>query len=155
MVSAGGEKLKIREMTVADAAEAARLEQECFSMPWSQKIYESTLANPDTFYLVAEEDTGDGKLFVGMCGFQNILGEADISNVAVREGFRRQGIAEKLMRLLLEEGRRQGIEAFTLEVRSSNEAAIRLYEKFGFVTEGVRKRFYEKPVEDALIMWLR
>ena len=124
-------------------------------MPWSQKIYETTLANKDTLYLLAEEDTPDGKVLVGMCGLQNILGEADISNVAVKQEFRRQGIAEKLLGRLLEEGRRQGIYAFTLEVRSSNEAAIKLYEKYGFVTEGIRKRFYEKPVEDALIMWLR
>lgn len=145
----------IREMTVEDAAAAAVLEKECFSMPWSQKIYETTLANKDTLYLLAEEDTPDGKVLVGMCGLQNILGEADISNVAVKQEFRRQGIAEKLLGRLLEEGRRQGIYAFTLEVRSSNEAAIKLYEKYGFVTEGIRKRFYEKPVEDALIMWLR
>ena len=145
----------IREMTVEDVAAAAALEKECFSMPWSQKIYETTLANKDTLYLLAEEDTPDGKVLVGMCGLQNILGEADISNVAVKQEFRRQGIAEKLLGRLLEEGRRQGIYAFTLEVRSSNEAAIKLYEKYGFVTEGIRKRFYEKPVEDALIMWLR
>lgn len=145
----------IREMTVEDAAAAAALEKECFSMPWSQKIYETTLANKDTLYLLAEEDTPDGKVLVGMCGLQNILGEADISNVAVKQEFRRQGIAEKLLGRLLEEGRRKGIYAFTLEVRSSNEAAIKLYEKYGFVTEGIRKRFYEKPVEDALIMWLR
>ena len=145
----------IREMTVEDAAAAVALEKECFSMPWSQKIYETTLANKDTLYLLAEEDTPDGKVLVGMCGLQNILGEADISNVAVKKEFRRQGIAEKLLGQLLEEGRKSGIYAFTLEVRSSNEAAIKLYEKFGFVTEGIRKRFYEKPVEDALIMWLR
>ena len=145
----------IREMTVEDAVAAAALEKECFSMPWSQKIYETTLANKDTLYLLAEEDTPDGKVLVGMCGLQNILGEADISNVAVKQEFRRQGIAEKLLGRLLEEGRRQGIYAFTLEVRSSNEAAIKLYEKYGFVTEGIRKRFYEKPVEDALITWLR
>ena len=145
----------IREMTVEDAAAAAELEKECFCMPWSQKIYETTLANKDTLYLLAEEDTPDGKVLVGMCGLQNILGEADISNVAVKQEFRRQGIAEKLLGRLLEEGRRQGIYAFTMEVRSSNEAAINLYEKYGFVTEGIRKRFYEKPVEDALIMWLR
>ena len=48
-----------------------------------------------------------------------------------------------------------GVEAFTLEVRKSNDTAIHLYEKLGFVTEGVRKKFYEEPVEDALIMWKR
>lgn len=56
---------------------------------------------------------------------------------------------------LLKRGKCMGIEAFTLEVRKSNEAAIHLYEKAGFVTEGVRKNFYEKPVEDGLIMWKR
>ena len=56
---------------------------------------------------------------------------------------------------LMEEGYRMGVEAFTLEVRKSNEAAIHLYEKLGFVTEGIRKNFYEEPTEDALIMWKR
>lgn len=60
-----------------------------------------------------------------------------------------------MFQMLLTEGKKQGIDAFTLEVRKSNLPAIRLYESFGFESAGVRPRFYEKPVEDALVMWKR
>ncbi len=142
--------VKIRKMTYEDAAAAAVLERECFSEPWSEKVYLSTLADENTIYLVAE--TQDGQL-AGICGLLDILGEGDISNVVVAKSFRRQGIAARLFTELLQQGKERGITAFTLEVRASNEAAIGLYEKFGFVTKGRRKNFYRKPAEDALIMW--
>lgn len=145
-------KWSIRRMKREDIPEAAALEKQCFSMPWSEQAYLSTLADESALYLVAV--SGDGKP-VGVCGMLNILGEGDISNVMVSEAFRRRGIAEEMMKELLEQGRKQGILSFTLEVRASNKAAIRLYEKFGFVTEGRRKNFYERPREDALIMWKR
>lgn len=144
--------INIRRMLREDAGIAAELERECFSQPWSENAYLSALANENAFYLVAEaEDSG----LVGVCGLLDILGEGDISNVAVRESFRRQGIAERMLEQLLQEGKRRGISAYTLEVRVSNKAALGLYEKFGFVCEGRRKNFYEKPSEDALILWRR
>ena len=81
--------------------------------------------------------------------------EGDIDKVMVAEPFRGRGIGKALVEELLREGACRGAEAFTLEVRKSNLAAIRLYEQAGFVAEGVRPRFYEKPTEDALIMWRR
>ena len=145
-------KIRIREMTGDDVPVVTALERECFSQPWSGNAYLGALANENAVYLVAE--TADGSL-AGMCGLLDILGEGDISNVAVRENFRRQGIAGRMLTELLREGKKRGITAFTLEVRASNEAAIRLYHKFGFVCEGRRKNFYEKPGEDALILWKR
>lgn len=68
---------------------------------------------------------------------------------------RGKGIGKQMLLKLMEEGTGMGVEAFTLEVRKSNGSAIHLYESLGFVTEGVRKNFYEDPVEDALIMWKR
>lgn len=145
-------EVKIRSMTLKDVPAAAALERACFSEPWSENAYLSTLANENAVYLAAEKE--DGAL-VGICGLLDILGEGDISNVAVEECFRRQKIAERMLAELLKRGKERGITAFTLEVRASNEAAIRLYEKFGFVSEGRRKNFYEKPREDALILWHR
>lgn len=145
-------EIKIRRMSGDDVPAVTALEREYFSQPWSENAYLSALANENATYLVAE--AADGSL-VGMCGLLNILGEGDISNVTVREDFRRQGVAECMLTKLLREGKEQGITAFTLEVRASNEAALRLYEKFGFVCEGRRKNFYEKPREDALILWKR
>ena len=144
------ENIKIRKMTYRDAPAAAVLERECFSEPWSENVYLSTLADENTVYLVAE--TKDGQL-AGICGLLDILGEGDISNVVVAEPFRRQGIAARMLAELLKQGTERDITAFTLEVRASNTAAIGLYEKFGFVTKGRRKNFYRKPEEDALIMW--
>lgn len=139
----------IRKMIISDAQAAAALEKECFSTPWSENAYLDTLANENALYLMAENENGE---LVGMCGLLDILGEGDISNVVVKETFRRQGIAEKMLTELLRQGDERGITAFLLEVRASNEAAIGLYEKLGFTAVGRRRGFYERPKEDALIL---
>ena len=84
-----------------------------------------------------------------------IAGEGDVTNIAVFPEYRGRGIGAALTKALLVEGRKRGMNAFTLEVRVGNQAAIHIYEKLGFRSEGVRKGFYEKPKEDALIMWRR
>ena len=92
---------------------------------------------------------------VAECGVRDIMGEGEITNVAVHPDFRGQGIARKMMKHVLQDSLIKGMTAFTLEVRAGNQPAIALYERFGFRTEGIRQAFYEDPVEDALIMWLR
>ena len=79
--------------------------------------------------------------------------DADICNVAVDQTLRRQGIGEQLLLFLMENGKKRGVKNFTLEVRRSNEAAIGLYHKLGFLDEGVRPNFYDSPKEAALILW--
>lgn len=139
----------------------AALEQEVFSQPWSERAFRELLTRDYCHYLVAElAEEGDGEEKgaghpVGMAGMLILSGEGDIDKVMVAPDVRRLGIADRLLKELLQSGRQQGVTEFTLEVRKSNEAAIRLYEKNGFVQEGVRPRFYEKPVEDALILWNR
>ncbi|MDE7046332.1 MAG: ribosomal protein S18-alanine N-acetyltransferase, partial [Acetatifactor sp.] len=96
----------------------------------------------------------DGEV-AGCCGMTNICQEGNIDNVVVAERFRNRGIACAMLKSLIAAGEEAGITAFTLEVRVSNAAAIHLYEKLGFVSEGIRPRFYEKPTEDARIMWKR
>ena len=73
----------------------------------------------------------------------------------VAEKFRGRGIASRLLQELMVRGNAQGVEAYTLEVRVSNSIAIHVYEKLGFVSEGIRPDFYERPTEDAMIMWRR
>ena len=85
----------------------------------------------------------------------NIAGEGEITNVVIKEEFRGRGYAYSMMQRLLEEGRKLGVSDFTLEVRVSNTPAIKLYEKLGFKSEGIRPGFYDKPKEDAMILWLR
>ena len=97
----------------------------------------------------------DGERLVGNCGVRNIVGEGEITNVAVDVDYRGQGIAQRLMKALLARGTEMGITAFTLEVRNGNEPAVRLYESLGFVQEGLRRNFYENPKEDARIYWKR
>lgn len=140
-----------RRMRPEDVPFISRLEEETFSMPWSAKSFLRMIEQEDTAYFVAEED---GRI-LGGCGLLLIAGEGNITNVAVAPGARRRGVATGLLAYLMAEGDRNGLTAYTLEVRVSNAAAIGLYEKLGFVSEGIRPRFYEKPTEDALIMWKR
>lgn len=143
--------IEIRRMRPEDAEAAARLEAICFSHPWSAKAFAQCAADENVCYLMAWE----GEKLVGNCGVRNIAGDGEITNVAVDPACRRQRVGTELMNKLLETGRSMGIEAFTLEVRASNQAAIRLYESFGFLLEGTRRNFYEDPREDALIYWKR
>ena len=140
-----------RRMRAEDVPFISRLEEETFSMPWSAASFLQMIEKEDTAYFVAEED---GQL-LGGCGLLLIAGEGNITNVVVAPGARRRGVATGLLTYLMEEGDRAGLTAYTLEVRVSNAAAIGLYEKLGFISEGIRPGFYEKPVEDAVIMWKR
>lgn len=143
--------VKIHEMRSRDVEAVSMIEAKAFSMPWSAKDFAKLVEDNKSLYLVAEMD---GEI-VGCCGVTNICGDGDINNVVVAEEYRGRGIAYALMQELLKRGAEMGIENFTLEVRVSNASAIRVYEKLGFVSEGIRPRFYEKPVEDAMIMWKR
>lgn len=144
-------KIEIRELREEDIGVLAEIESESFSMPWSEKDFGELLKHDYCFYLVALAD----EKVVGCCGYTDTLGEANIDNVVVAEGYRNMGVAQKLMEELIRRGAEKRIHAFTLEVRVGNAAAIHVYEKFGFVSEGIRPNFYEKPAEDALIMWRR
>lgn len=143
--------IRYRQMVPADVPVISRLEEETFSMPWSAEDFLQMIEKEDARYYVAEED---GEL-LGGCGVLLIVGEGNITNVVIRPDKRNKGIGTGLLQYLIEEGYREGLHAFTLEVRVSNQAAIHVYEKVGFVSEGVRPHFYEKPTEDALIMWKR
>lgn len=130
---------------------ASKIESEAFSMPWSARDFLEMVEADYAYYYVAELD---GEI-AGCCGIRNIAGEGEITNVVVAAGHRKKGIARKLMEYMLERAKENGIGDCTLEVRVSNQPAIRLYESFGFKGEGIRPGFYEKPKEDALIMWKR
>ncbi len=143
--------MRIRKMTPADTDQVCAIEQDVFSDPWSRQGFLDALAMKDTCYLVAEEA---GRI-CGYCGYYRSFEEADIVNVAVAPERRRQKIGRAMLLRLIEEGLRQGVRDFTLEVRVGNKAAVSLYRSLGFRTEGIRKGFYDKPKEDAYLMWLR
>lgn len=143
--------LVIREMQISDLKQVAEIERAIFTVPWSEKGFADSLLQDCTRYLTAEDD---GEI-VGYCGMFRSFDEANITNVAVREESRGRGVAERMLKELMRQGEAQGIRAYTLEVRVSNIPARRLYEKLGFEDAGIRRNFYERPTEDAVIMWKR
>lgn len=138
-------------MEEGDVEKAAALEAKTFSMPWKAGDFLEMINAEYAYYFVAVQE----QEIVGIIGLRDILGEGEITNVAVEEAHRRKGIARQLLDRVIKRAQELGIKALTLEVRRSNVAAISLYESFGFEIEGVRPHFYDKPTEDALIMWAR
>ena len=144
-------EITVRELRDSDIEELARIEEESFSMPWSAEAFQDLLSHSYCTYLVA---LADGQV-AGCCGYTVVCGEANIDNVVVDPALRCCGIAQAMLHELILRGRVSGVGAFTLEVRISNQIALHIYEKLGFRSEGIRPNFYEKPIEDANIMWLR
>lgn len=138
-------------MTEQEVPAVAELEKQIFSMPWSRQGFSDALAMENVIFLVALEE----HTVCGYCGIYLAADEGEITNVAVAPEYRRQGIAKKLVRALVEAGSERGARQFVLEVRVSNQGAMRLYEKLGFFSCGIRKNFYERPIEDAYIMLFR
>ena len=143
------EKLIIRQMSLDDLDEVCAIEDASFSIPWSRNSFTEALADESNFLFVCVVDG----CVVGYVDTWCVLDEATITNIAVREDFRGRGIGAMLLKEALDEAGRRDISAVTLEVRKSNAPAIRLYEKFGFESVGIRPGYYEKPTEDAVIMW--
>lgn len=125
-----------------------KLEQSCFSLPWTREMLYSQLPDDSHEFLVAEEN---GEL-LGYVGMMTVLDEGYISNVAVAPEHRRKGCADALITALLGRAALRELSFVTLEVREHNEPAIALYRKHGFVPVGLRKNYYEAPVENALLM---
>lgn len=140
--------MTIRPMEEADLEQIEVIEKDCFSIPWSVKSFLDACTNKDNIYLVC---CADDKV-VGYCGLWTVLGEGNITNMAVANAYRKQGVGEALMKEMERLGQLKDVSIFFLEVRESNEPAKRLYEKMGYREIGRRKRFYERPVEDALVM---
>ena len=137
----------IRNMTIDDIHAVAEIEKKCFSLPWSEKSFEDSITRDDTIFLVCEDETITGYIGMYIC-----FDEASITNVAVSPEFRKKGYGEMLVMAAKETAKAAGAESILLEVRVSNEPAISLYKKQGFEELGIRKKFYEHPVEDAIIM---
>lgn len=140
--------MEIRMMKKQDILQLAELEKRCFSDPWSVSAFEYELKNPLSVWLVAAE----GDQVAGYVGSQTVIDESDMMNIAVAPAYRRQGIAEKLISMLIVQLKDRGSYSLTLEVRASNIPAIGLYQKLGFTQVGRRPNYYRNPKEDALIL---
>lgn len=136
--------IKIKSATLDDVAKIAKIEQSCFSTPWSKSSIKESLKNENSHFYLA---FADGEA-AGYIGVQIFSGEGYITNVAVLPEFRRQGIAKALIETALS----NKMEFLTLEVRESNAAAIALYKSLGFEKVGTRPNFYRSPEENAILM---
>lgn len=141
----------IRRMTDSDIERVAEIEKDLFGVPWSKETLEDCLGNRLYYCYVVEKD---GQLAGYIC-LMAVAGEMELLRIATGKDFQRQGIAESLMKKMLDLTEELNVEAITLEVRSRNVAAIGLYNKYGFVSEGIRKNYYHNPTDDAVIMWRR
>ena len=126
------------------------LDREAFFDPWSRETWQRELHNPIAVWIV---EVADGEI-TGYAGIWNVAGEAQVMRVAVRENLRNRGLGLALVRELVRKAWEAGAEAVTLEVRERNAAALKVYERCGFVSQGLRPRYYEDTGEGAVIMWL-
>ena len=144
--------LLLRAAGASDLADVAAIELACFSSdPWPLRSFEAFVGRPGVTFLVAEDRQRGGCL----AGYGVLLwaaDEAEVLNLAVPEDARRRGVGTALLRRLVEEARERGSRTIYLEVRESNTAAIGLYQSQGFVPVGRRRGYYQRPVEDALIL---
>ena len=138
----------ILPMAQKHITQVAEIEASSFSDPWPQSVLESELFNPLSLWLCAVR----GSEVLGYVGSQTVFDEADMMNIAVKESARRQGVARALLEALISGLAKNNVKTLTLEVRTSNEAAIALYGAFGFAQVGRRKNYYFHPTEDALIL---
>lgn len=149
--NANGEEQKVivRRMRSEDVPAIASLEAECFSEPWSEQAFLDALKQPEALMMTA---VGMGNNPMGYCGIYLSADEGEITNVAVHSDYRKQGIADAILTEVLSEAWKRGARTIYLEVRESNLPAQKLYEKHGFVSCGIRKNFYRKPTEHAIVM---
>ena len=141
--------IEFRRMIADDAEEIAAIEEMTFAMPWSRKDFWAEAVNENAIYIVGVVDEKIAAYAGAWISFE----EAQVTNVAVHPDYRGHGFGNKLFARLIEEVKTRGVTAITLEVRPSNKAAIKLYEKFGLKSVGRRKGYYLDNGEDALIMW--
>lgn len=144
-------EVTIKPMEKSDVDGVIAIEEKAYGEHhWSKDSFYNELSNDLARYYSAFDENGN---LVGYAGCWQIIEEVHITNIAVSVDFRRQGIGNKLLQRIIDDCYENKAKYITLEVRVSNEAAIHLYEKYGFKSLGVRKGYYQNNNEDALIMW--
>lgn len=142
---------RLLPMDRSTVPDVAAIERECFSQPWSEDMLAEELYNDNASFIVAVADDGT---VLGYAGLTVVLDEGYINNIAVKSQYRRMGVADALLGTFIHFAE-DHLAFLTLEVRASNDKAISLYTKNGFVQEGRRKDYYKDPKEDAIIMTRR
>lgn len=139
----------IRRATAQDLPEIYALEQECFVSPWNAELLllDICASELNLYYVMEQEER-----IIGFAGINVVLDEGHIRKICIAPDMRRNGYGSIFLQELEKQAYSRGAEGLTLEVRSSNKAAIAMYERFGFRQEGLRRKYYDNK-EDALIMW--
>jgi ribosomal-protein-alanine N-acetyltransferase len=143
--------LELRRLKLRDLTAIEQIERSAYPTPWSRSMFAGELAKPSSICLGAID--ADENRLVGYLIISRYVDAWHVMNLAVALSHRRRGIATRLMERLFEVTSGDGGRGYTLEVRISNEAAIKLYESLGFKARGVRRGYYTDNREDALIMW--
>ena len=137
-----------RNMTEEDIAQVADLEKKVFSDAWSMQGIYDTFCQQQAFVTVAEQD----KKIIGYCIVYYVLDEGEIARIAVDNTVRRQGVGRGILDYVCHGCKTKKVKRILLDVRESNVSARHFYEQHGFHVDGIRKNFYEKPNENAVLM---
>ncbi|WP_223703367.1 ribosomal protein S18-alanine N-acetyltransferase [Sutcliffiella deserti] len=141
----------IAKMTVQDIDGVYEVELESFATPWNKDAFYYEIANnPYATYFVMKEQAN----VIGYCGIWIVMGEAQITNIAIRPSCRGRKLGDILLAKAIEYCKETGATTLSLEVRVSNIVAQNLYRKHGFQNGGIRKKYYVDNNEDALVMWV-
>jgi [ribosomal protein S18]-alanine N-acetyltransferase len=143
--------LEFRRLSLRDLPAIEEIEQRSYATPWSRSMFAGELSKPSSICLGAF-DGPTGKL-TGYLIISRYVDAWHVMNLAVAPALRRQGIATALLERLFTQTAGESRRGYTLEVRVSNDAAIKLYERMGFKARGIRRGYYTDNREDALIMW--
>jgi [ribosomal protein S18]-alanine N-acetyltransferase len=143
--------IELRKLELGDLGAIESIERASYPTPWSRAMFASELAKPSSISLGAFS-AEDGEL-VGYLIISRYVDAWHVMNVAVAPHWRRRGVARALLERLFAVTENDGRRGYTLEVRVSNTTAIRLYERLGFRSRGIRRAYYTDNREDALIMW--
>ena len=143
--------LRFRPLELRDLSSIDGIERRSYPTPWSRSMFAGEIAKPSSICLGAFD--AESARLIGYLIVSRYVDAWHVMNVAVAPDYRRLGIASRMLNDLFELTVDDGQRGYTLEVRVSNEPAIRLYERMGFLGRGVRRGYYTDNREDALIMW--
>ncbi|MHB8845996.1 MAG: ribosomal protein S18-alanine N-acetyltransferase [Nitrospirota bacterium] len=146
--------ITIDSMLREDLDQVLAIEEASFTMPWSRNLFLSEFRNPNVSLMLVARTQVAQREIVGYIVCWRVVDELHILDLATLPSRRRKGIARQLVLAALREGCRSGVRRAFLEVRASNSAAFALYESLGFVRSQVREGYYDKPIEDAVVMSL-
>jgi len=143
--------VKIRPMRLEDVDQVMEIDRASFPCPWPVEIFKQEIKDNDfAYYYVMEL----GDRIIGYAGTWMVLGDAQVTNIALLPEMRGRKLGERLFKHVVAEAIMKGMERLSLEVRVSNIIAQKMYRKFGLIPGGVRKNYYTDNNEDAIVMWV-